>query len=370
MKGSKLFRDLSYAEKEKIVSLVFEEAERMKKLSGAISYNKISKTVLMKADVHLRRCVIWNWITGRHKPMGRFKAIRRPPDGKAQIVRGLTLSDVSSRNVYHTIWLSLHTTKDFFAQRIQRFLSKYGWTDVVPKLMDDGPRWEMRAYLDYSIWIHELQKPVEELTNEEKMNLLSGAISGDGWITINMYQNHARFIIALVSSQKHKAEFYHRVLNLIPIPHGFTKRKVKGKQRRIENITVRTRADYIYQITVAAKTAVKYLLTNLRLLQPFREVKRILALQFIKKDMLDSDLVKPVWDWLRFVEKTSTIRSQIRACELIPNEKFAKKNFDKQRMLKQLYRKLHKYADMVREMKPTATRIISNLRAIPHPSLQ
>ena len=78
--------------------------------------------------------------------------------------------------------------------------------------------------------------------------------------------------------------------------------------------------------------------------------------------MRDRDLVKPVWEYLRVLEKHSTIRSQIRACKLIPDEEFDKKRLSKQRMLKQLRRKLYRYADMVRELKPTATKMISGLR--------
>ncbi|MCF3653553.1 MAG: helix-turn-helix domain-containing protein [Aigarchaeota archaeon] len=365
IKGSKLFKDLSYTEKEKIVSIVLEEAKRMKRLMEAVSCNEISKIVLMKTGVHLRRGVIWNWITGRNTPMGKFKAIRRPPDENAQIVRGLSLTDVSSRNVYHTISLFFHTTKDFFAQRVQRFLSKYGWTVVEPILVNDEPQWKMRAFLDHSAWIHELQKPIEELTNEEKIKLLSGVISGDGYIAVNTFQNYAQFRIVLVTTRKHKAELYRRLLDSMGIRYGFTRRRTKGIQKKFKNTIIHTRAPYMYQIIVAEENAVKYLLENLRLLQPFREVKRILALQFIEKDACDRDIVKPVWDYLRILEKYSTIRSQIRACELIPDEKFAKKSLDRQRILKELHRKLYEYADRVRELRPEAKKIISGLRAIP-----
>jgi len=365
MRGSKLFKDLSYTEKEKIVSLILEEAERMKRLMGTVSYNEISKIVLMKTGVHLRRGVIWNWITGRNTPMGKFKAIRRPPDENAQIVRGLSLTDVSSKNVYHTTWLFFHTTKDFFAQRIQRFLSKYGWTVVEPILVSDEPQWKMRAFLDHSTWIHELQKPIEELTNEEKTKLLSGAVSGDGCIAVNIFQNYAQFRIALITCQKHKAELYRRVLDSMGIHYSFTRRRIKGIRRKFKNIIIHTRAPYMYQIIIMRENAVKYLLANLRLLQPFREVKRVLALRFIEKDVCDRDIVKPVWDYLRVFEKYSTIRSQIRACELIPDEKFAGKSLDRQWILKELHRKLYEYADRVRELRTEAKKVISGLRAIP-----
>ena len=115
-------------------------------------------------------------------------------------------------------------------------------------------------------------------------------------------------------------------------------------------------------VIIVRRNAVKRLLAHLKLLQPFREVKRILALRFIEKDMLDRDLVKPIWEYLKIVEKYSTIRSQIRACELIPDEKFDKKHLNKQWIIKQLRRELYKYADMVRELKPTATKIISDFR--------
>jgi len=114
-----------------------------------------------------------------------------------------------------------------------------------------------------------------------------------------------------------------------------------------------------------AESAVKHLLISLRLVEPFRDVKRIIALQFIEKDMLDADLVKPVWRYLRAVEKASTIRSQIIACEQIPDEKFARKNLDKQRILKELYRRLYEYADRVMGLRPAAVKIISGLRIIP-----
>ena len=336
------YRDLPYEERKKIVSLVFDEAERMKRLRGAVNYHELSKIVLMKTGVHLRRGVIWNWITGKAIPMGRFKAIRRPPDERTQIVRGLLLTDMTRRNAYHTIWLFLHTTKDFYARSVQNLVKNYGWSVVKPVLIGDTPEWLMSVFLDYETWDRELQKPIEELTDEEMIKLLSGAISGDGWIAINAAQNHAHFVIRLSSCRKYKAEIFHQVLNLMSIPHGFTRRRLQRRRRRIGNRVIQPRACYEYQITVAAKTAVKYLLTNLRLVHPFREVKRILALRFIEKGMLDPDLVKPVWQYLRVVEKYSTIRSQVRACEHIPDEEFAKKHLNKQWMLKRLRRKLYK----------------------------
>ena len=66
----------------------------------------------------------------------------------------------------------------------------------------------------------------------------------------------------------------------------------------IGDIVIKTKTYYEYVVTISAKNAVLEVLNNTKLLQPFREAKRILALRFIEKDILDGDLVKPVWDWL------------------------------------------------------------------------
>ena len=362
VKRLKRYRDLPYEEKRKVVSLVFEEAKRMKENGKGINYSELSRMVLMKAGIVLHYNTIRQWLTGKRTPLrvGRpLKAIRRPPDNDGQVVRGLTLTDLHREDLPHTIFLTLRTTKDFFAISTQRLLSRYGWVNVSPVLNCSEPRWMTTASLAKEQWIHELEKPIHELTKIEKLKLLSGSISGDGWISAYIRQSRKsiEFVIGLVSTQKSKAQIYHRVLESLSIPHGLTKQKTRPSKSNI-----RTTAPYTYRVIIASKTAVKYLLTNLRLLQPFREVKRILALRFIEKDMLDRDLVKPIWEYLRVLEKYSTIRSRIRACELIPKEEFDKKHLDKQWMLKQLRRELYEYADMVRELKPTATRIISDLR--------
>ena len=375
MERLKRLRELPYTKQKKIISLVFEEAKRMRE-KGKINYRELSRIVSAKTGITLHHNTIRGWLTREHTPLGwkKCKAARRPPDEDSQVVRGLEMTDLSYKVRHHTIELYLRTTKDFFAQRVRNFLSKYGWTTTKPILVDDRPEWETAAFLDYETWVHELEKPAEKLAYKEKMKLLSGAISGDGYITIGyMSQRRVKFMIGLCSTQKCKAEIFHRILESISIPHGYTRKensapkkgRMQHQQEKIGDNIIQTRAPYKYVITVAARTAVKYLLANLKLLQPFREVKRILALRFVEKDVLDRDLIKPVWDYLRVLEKYSTIRSQIRACELIPDERFDKKNLNKQRMLKQLRRKLYKYADAVRNLKPRATRIISGLKPSP-----
>ncbi|HDJ66417.1 MAG TPA: hypothetical protein ENF33_01705 [Nitrososphaeria archaeon] len=360
----KHYRAMPYEEKKKIVSLVLDEAERMKQEHKRINYHELSRIVLAKTGIILPVSTIWRWLTGICRPMGKYKATRRPPDKNGQIVRGLSMTDLRVEKRRHTICLCLNTTKDFFSFSVQRLLSDYGRTTVKPALTANVSIWRLSVTLDYEYWVHELQKPIKELTREEKMKLLSGVISGDGWISISARRRVA-FMIGLTTSEKHKAQIFHRILKSLGFSHSFARKRRRGGEGRIKNFIIRRTAPYEYEIIVRARTAVKHLLSNLRLLQPFREVKRILTLRFIEKGVLDRDFVKPVWDYLRFVEKYSTIRSQIRACELIPDEKFDEKHLNKQRMLKQLRRELYEYADMVRELKPTATRIISDLRPSP-----
>jgi len=357
--------DLPLSERKKVVSLVFEEAKKMKKSRGKVNYHELSRIVLTRIGVHLQPSLIRRWLLGKVIPIrrNRLKVVRRPPDNNGQIVRGLVLTDLRSEDWYYTIKLSLGTTKEHYARSTQRLLNKYGLTAVEPVLTADMPEWFLRAYLEREDWIPELQKPLEELTYEEKMKLLSGGISGDGWITV-INTNRARigFAIALSNTRKQIIQVFHYLLQSLMIPHNLVKIRKRNRRSRIADRIIQTRAQYEYRITVYKKVAVKQLLTNLRLVEPFREIRRILALRFIERDMLDRDLVKPVWEYLRLVEKYSTIRSQIRACKLIPDERFAEKHLDKQRMLERLHRKLYEYADMVRELKPTATRIISDVR--------
>ena len=360
------YRDLPYEGRRKIVSLVFEEAERMKEDGKRINYSELSRRILAKTGIMLCSETIRHWFTGKYMPMGKFKAIRRCPDENAQMVKGLLITDLKRTDTRHTIWLSLFTTKDFYARSIERFLARYGWATVRPMLVHDIPTWWMSAYLDYEAWAHELERPIEQLTREEKLKLLSGAIAGDGCITIHTNQRRIRFKISLCSTQKRRIKTFSQILKSLSIPHSLTKSQVRGRRSRIRDLIIRTRAYYEYLVTVEARIAVKYLLTNLKLVHPFREVKRVLALRFIEKDVLDRDLVKPVWDYLRFVEKYSTIRSQIRACELIPDEKFDEKHLNKKEILRRLRGKLYECADRVRELKPIVTRIISSLR-VPQP---
>ena len=335
-----------------------------------ISYRELERRILAKTNVMVHYNTIREWLLEEHTPlmMSKPKVPRQPPDEDAQIVRGLTMTDITSREYGNTVELILATTKDFFVYRVQRLLSRYGWTNVKPEIIDKRPKWTMRAFLDHEAWIHEFNKPVEELTHKEKMKLLSGAISGDGTITVsNTDRKLSKFEVSLATTERYKAELYRRILESMSIPYGFSRGRLQIEEKEsieIEN-TIPTKARCIYLVSVAGKNAIEYLLTNLRLLQPFREVKRILALRFIEKDLRYRDLVKPVWDWLRFVEKASTVRSQIRACELIPDEKFAEKNLNKQQMLERLRKSLHEYADRIKELKSEATKIISSLRVIP-----
>ena len=364
VKRLKRYKDLPYEEKRKVVSLVFEEAKRMKQEGKRINYHELSRIVLTKMGVHLGHSTIRGWFTGLYKPMGGYKAIRRPPDEHSQVIRGLALTDITCSRRWQTIMLTLHTTKDFFIYSLQRFFIRYGFVAVKPTLIRQKAEWEMRAYFDYSQWSRELQRPIFELTEGERLKLLSGAISGDGWIVLhNINQRRINFAVGLSSIQKSKTLLFHKVLESLKIRHCLAKRLYEDS--RTEDSTTQPRPHYEYMVIVVARNAVKRLLAHLKLLQPFREVKRVLALRFIEKDVLDRDLVKPVWEYLRVVEKYSTIRSQIRACELIPDERFDKKNLNKQRMLKQLRRKLYKYADAVRNLKPRATRIISGIKPSP-----
>jgi len=366
MKKLKYYKDLSYVEKEKVVSLVFKEAERiMRKGIERINYHELARTIFVKTGVTIHEKTIYRWITGKQTPLNEFKAARRPPDDDAPIVRGLILTDLVQALEKLTIILTLYTTKDFFAYRVSRLLRKYGWTRIIPRLVKNIPEWELQAYIDRRQWTQELQKPIEKLTNDEKMKLLSGLISGDGFILAKTYHDTIRFTIGLSTTEKHNAVIFRQVLESMSIPYVFTKERLRRRENRFGDFTIRTRSNYEYRFIIMAESAVKHLLISLRLVEPFRNVKRIIALTFIEKDMFDADLVKPVWRYLRAVEKASTIRSQIMACEQIPDEKFAKKNLDKQRILKELYRRLYEYADRVRELRPAAVKIISGLRIIP-----
>jgi len=360
------YRDLPYTEKEKIVSLVFEEAKRMEEKDKRINYHELSRIVLAKTGIRLKHVTIRSWIIREKVPMGNYKAIRRLPDEDAQIVRGLDLTDFGRLEKADTIRLILNTTKEYFARSVQNLMKSYGLATVRPILISDAPEWMMTAYLDYEPWIHELEKPVEQLTYEEKMKLLSGAISGDGWIAVShTNRSNVIFTIGLANSQEYKAKMFHQVLESMSIPHSFTKSQIREKQKRIGNHIIQRKALYEYRVTVEAKTAVKHLLTNLKLVEPFKEVKRIIVLKFIKKNVFNRDVIKPVWGYLKVAEKASTIRSQLRACEQIPDEKFVKKNLDKQQILKSLHRRLCEYANKLRRLKPVATRIISDIRSSP-----
>ena len=262
------YRDLPYSEKEKIVSLVFEEAKRMKKDGKRVNYHELSRAIFAKTGIAIHYSTIRRWFTGEHTPLRikECKASRQPPDEDAQIVRGLEMTDLTRKDSSNTIELYLGTTKDFFAQRVRRFLSKYGWTDIKPKLIGNKPEWKMTAYLDYGAWVHEFEKSVEKLTYEEKIKLLSGVISGDGAVTLN--NTHVRtvsFVIVVVTAKKHKVEMYHQILESMSIPHGVTQGRL------------------LYNVNVGAKNAVKYLLTNLRLLQPFRELRGFLPFDSLRR---------------------------------------------------------------------------------------
>ena len=378
MEGTNCYRDQPDEIKEKIVSLVFEEFERMNKYKRRISYEEIARIITEKTGVRVRRNTIWRWLNGENIPMGtkRHKVPRRAPDEDAQIVRGLSITDLNVIYQRYTIRLKVNTTKDFFAHRMQRFFSRYGWTMVKPVLDDNMTWWHLVAHLDTKSWIRELEKPVKELTNEERLKLLSGAISGDGCIAVtHTDRKHVWFAIKLYNGKRETIKTIHQVFKSLTIPYGFARLYDANEIHIIEGRIIKSTQHIIksrrpmYVFTVTERNAVEYLLKNLRLLQPFREVKRILALRFIKKDKIDRDLVKPVWDWLRVIEKTSTIRSIIRACELIPDERFAERILDKQQILKELHRRLHEYADRVRELRQEATKIINMLRAASPPSL-
>jgi len=367
MRKLKRYRDLLYIEQGEMVSLVFREAGRMRKKNGRINYHKLSRMIQRKTNIIINPTTIRGWFVGKRKPLGKLKMVRRPPDKNARIVQGLLMTDLSRIDKPNTIWLSLNTTKDFFAYSIYKLLKNYGWAVIRPKLWNKRIGWEMSAYLERYHWIHELEKQsIYELEEEEKLKLLSGMISGDGWIGISHRdRNNVQFTISFQNSDERKTSIFRQILDSLSIPNSFTKVYVKGKRANNGDEVIKTKVDYMYQVVVSAEVAVKYLLANLRLLQPFREVKRVLALRFIEKDVCDRDIVKPVWDYLRVFEKYSTIRSQIRACELIPDEKFAGKSLDKQRILKELHRKLYEYADRVRELRTEAKKVISGLRAIP-----
>ena len=367
MKELKRYRGLPYVEEEEIVSLVFKEAERMRKENGRINYHKLSRIIQQKTNIIIDPTTIRGWFVGKRKPHGKFKTARQPPDENARIVQGLLMTDLSRIDEPNTIWLSLNTTKDFFAYSIYKLLKNYGWAVIRPKLWNKRIGWEMSAYLERCYWVHELEEQsIHKFEEREKLKLLSGMISGDGWIGVShMNRNRVQFTISFQNSDERKTSIFLQILDSLSIPHSFTRVYVKERQTNNADEIIKTNVDYVYQVVVSAEAAVKYLLMNLRLLQPFREVKRILALRFIEKDVCDSDVVRPVWDYLRALEKYSTIRSQIRACELIPDEKFAKKSLDRQRILKELHRKLYEYADRVRELRPEAKKIISGLRAIP-----
>ena len=366
MKELKRYRGLPYVEEEEIVSLVFKEAERMRKENGRINYHKLSRIIQQKTNIIIDPTTIRGWFVGKRKPLGKFKTARQPPDENARIVQGLLMTDLSRIDEPNTIWLSLNTTKDFFAYSIYKLLKNYGWAVIRPKLWNKRIGWEMSAYLERCYWIHELEEQsIHKFEEGEKLKLLSGMISGDGWIGVShMNRNRVQFTISFQNSDERKTSIFRQILDSLSIPHSFTRVYVKERQTNNADEIIKTNVDYMYQVIVSAEAAVKYLLMNLRLLQPFREVKRILALRFIEKDVCDSDVVRPVWDYLRALEKYSTIRSQIRACELIPDERFAKKGLNRQRILKELHRKLYEYADRVRELKPEATRIINALRII------
>ena len=360
------YKDLPYEEKKKIVSLVFEEASKMKKLRRTINYRELSRIVFAKTNVHLGHCVIRDWLIKQCRPMGNYKAVRRPPKEDGQIIRGLSITDLHITERHHTIYLWLYTTKDFYAVTVQSLLARHGHVSINPVLTNDVPEWRVIALFDRGSWTYELRKPIERLTEDEKLKLLSGAVSGDGWITVDTCQRRrVRFRIGLVSTERRKAEIYQRILTSLSIPCSFTKEQVQSKQSNIGNLIIQSKAPYRYKVRISARKSVTYLLNNLKLVHPYKEVRRVIALRFLKESIIDPAAVKLVWDWLRVVEKYSTIRSQIRACELIPDEKFDKKHLNKQWIIKQLHKRLYEYADRVMELKPVATRIISDLR---HPS--
>jgi len=79
MKKLKYYKDLSYVEKEKVVSLVFKEAERiMRKGIERINYHELARTIFVKTGVTIHKKTIYRWITGKQTPLNEFKAARRP----------------------------------------------------------------------------------------------------------------------------------------------------------------------------------------------------------------------------------------------------------------------------------------------------
>ena len=371
MRGANYYKDLSYEERKKILSLIFKKAIEIVRLDGKLNYNKLSRIIFTETGVTINPNTIRRWFRGQRNPFRRVGDCRRvegsPPDDNGQVVRGLLLTDVHRYDGKYSLWLALSTTKDFFAHSLQKFFSRYGWVNVTPRLYGKSAEWDVRVSLNREAWIYELEKPFHELTTYEKLKLLSGVVSGDGWITLYHFSTRPEllgFRLAIGTSDPWKAILYGEILASLSIPTIFVRTYNKRRKAIYEDQIIETKTPYSYAVAVVSRKYLEYLLTNLRLLQPFREVKRILALRFMKKGIGDIDLIKPVWDYLRALEKAATIRSRIRAYERIPDEKFIEKGINKERIVDRLRKRLYENLEIVRELEPLATKIISTLRVI------
>ena len=90
-----------------------------------------------------------------------------------------------------------------------------------------------------------------------------------------------------ITEKRKTIETIHQVLKSLAIPYGFARIRNKKKRQNIKDRIVQIKCP-LYVFTITEKNATKYLLTNLRLLQPFREVKKFLLSDSLKRINLTS----------------------------------------------------------------------------------
>ncbi|MEM4021309.1 MAG: hypothetical protein QXI18_02940 [Nitrososphaerota archaeon] len=301
----------------KIYQFAMKEATKMQK----IKYHELSRLIELNFGVHVWPATIRDWIVKGKHPLRHpkhglsTKAERRPPDGEIiPDFLGLIYSDLHFHRVGNTLWLSLTTTYDAWAEAVASRFSVYGHVSIRPVLSADTPEWRTSIYLDARSWNDAFISPMR-LPRHDAIRFLARAVDGDGWISLNASQARSKrptFAINISKSYPNNAYMLKEVISSVGWHVSVISRFKREGHHLNGRIFESKRREYF--LSIYRKDEVDEFLRSVTMLHPFKEVRRRWALKILDEEMSRDQALK-IWRSLHIAEKIAKTRSQLRAVD-------------------------------------------------------
>ncbi|MEN2974889.1 MAG: hypothetical protein ABDH32_04845, partial [Candidatus Caldarchaeales archaeon] len=220
-------------------------------------------------------------------------------------------SDLGFKKICNTLWL--HTTTYFaWVVAINNLFTRYGYVSVKPVLCKNTPEWQVNVYLDVNAWREAFTSP-KNFSKEEKMRFLARVIDGDGWISLcEKRSKRPAFTINITTIYNDKAALLEEVIMDVGLTPSKFKR-FRYVEKEFDGHVLKSK-HWEHILTIYRREDVEEFLKHIKMLHPFKEVKRLWALRILE-DGIKKDEARILWQFIRNLEKLGKLYGQLKAIE-------------------------------------------------------